>query len=166
MRAESRHHSPKEDVWVNTVCGMCYGARAIKAHRVNGTVIKLEGDPETSQGYGKICAKGVAGLQNLYDPNRVNVPLKRTNPEKGLGVDPKWKPVSWDEAMDILVEKLGKVIADDPRKLLFQGTTIHGTHIAYGLLPFLQAFGSPNYWVSGGGVHCGAGAHAQRPRQL
>jgi len=44
----------------------------------------------------------VAGLQNLYDPNRVNVPLKRTNPEKGIGVDPKWKPISRDEAMDIV----------------------------------------------------------------
>lgn len=159
MRTESCHGSTNEDVWINTVCGMCYGGCAIRAHRVNGTVIKLEGDPETSQGYGRICAKGVAGLQNLYDPNRVNVPLKRTNPEKGIGVDPKWKPVSWDEAMDNLADKLGKVIADDPRKLLFQGTTIHGTHVAYGLLPFLRAFGSPNYWVSGGGVHCGAGAH-------
>jgi len=44
----------------------------------------------------------VAGLQNLYDPNRVDVPLKTTNPEKGIGVDSKRKPISWDEAMDIV----------------------------------------------------------------
>ena len=53
----------------------------------------------------------VAGLQNLYDPNRVNVPLKRSNPEKGIGVDPKRKPISWDEAMDIVqawVERMNR----------------------------------------------------------
>ncbi|MFH1091916.1 MAG: molybdopterin-dependent oxidoreductase [Pseudomonadota bacterium] len=149
----------KEDVWVPTACGMCYGDCAVMAHRVDGTVIKLEGDPRTSQGYGRICAKGVAGLQNLYDPNRVNAPLIRTNPEKGLGVDPKWKEISWDEALDIFVEKLRALRQDDPRKLLFQSTTIHGTHTVYGLIPFVMAYGSPNFWVSGGGVHCGAGAH-------
>ena len=26
----------------------------------------------------------------VHDPNRINKPLKRTNPEKGLGIDPKW----------------------------------------------------------------------------
>lgn len=159
MKMKDKEPGHKEDVWIPSACGMCYGDCAILAHRVDGTVIKIEGNPESSQGYGKICAKGVAGLQNLYDPNRVNVPLKRTNPEKGIGVDPKWEEISWDEAMEILVEKLDKIRRDDPRKLLFQATTIHGTHMAYGLFPFVAAFGTPNYWVSGGGVHCGAGAH-------
>ena len=53
----------------------------------------------------------------LYDPSRVNTPLKRTNPEKGIGVDPKWMEISWDEALDTITEKLRKIKADDPRKL-------------------------------------------------
>lgn len=149
-----------EDVWIPSVCGMCYGGCAIKAHRVNGTVIKLEGFSGSSQGKGRLCSKGVAGLQNLYDPNRINYPMKRTNPEKGIGVDPKWERISWDEAMDTMVDKFGKILKDDPRKLLFQGTTIHAVHLAWALFPvIIGAFGTNNFWVSGGGVHCGQGAH-------
>ena len=52
-----------------------------------------------------------------YIPNRVRTPLRRTNPEKGLGIDPGWVPISWDEALDELEKKLTKVRKEDPRKL-------------------------------------------------
>ena len=104
--------------------------------------------------------KGVAGLQNLYDPNRINYPMKRTNPEKGIGVDPKWERITWDEAMDTLEKELGKLIKDNPNKILFQGTTIHAVHLSWGLFPLVVgSLGTTNFWVSGGGVHCGNGAH-------
>ena len=32
----------------------------------------------------------------LYDPNRINVPLRRTNPEMEVGVDPMWKEITND----------------------------------------------------------------------
>jgi anaerobic selenocysteine-containing dehydrogenase len=150
----------KEDIWIPTVCGMCYGGCAMRARRVNGTVVKLEGFPGSSQGNGRLCSKGIAGLQNLYDPNRINYPMKRTNPAKGIGVDPKWERISWDEAQNILVRELGKILKDDPRKIFFQGTTIHVLHMTWGLFPLiLGTLETPNFWVSGGGVHCGQGAH-------
>ena len=72
-----------EDVWVPTMCGRCYALCGIKVRRVNGVAVKIEGQPGSTQGaMGGLCAKGAAGLQVLYDPNRLNVPLKRTNPEK------------------------------------------------------------------------------------
>ncbi|MCC7167012.1 MAG: hypothetical protein IT565_05530, partial [Rhodospirillales bacterium] len=70
----------------------------MQAHRVDGTVIKIEGNPKSPIGGGKLCAKGLSGMMILYDPHRVNTPLRRTNPKKGMGVDPGWKPISWDEA--------------------------------------------------------------------
>ena len=85
-----------EDVWVPTMCGRCYALCGIKVRRVNGVAVKIEGQPGSTQGaMGGLCAKGAAGLQVLYDPNRLNVPLKRTNPEKGTGVDPRWKEITW-----------------------------------------------------------------------
>ncbi|MFQ6095982.1 MAG: molybdopterin-dependent oxidoreductase, partial [Candidatus Bathyarchaeia archaeon] len=36
----------------------------------------------------------------------LKVPLKRTNPEKGIGVDPQWVEISWDEAYDTAAEKI------------------------------------------------------------
>ena len=70
-----------EDMWIPTVCGRCYCQCAIRVRRINGVAVKIEGIPESSMGSGGgICAKGAAGLQVLYDPNRLNYPLRRTNP--------------------------------------------------------------------------------------
>ena len=148
-----------EDKWIPSACTICYGGCSILVHRVNGTVVKIEGNPKSPVGSGRLCAKGISGIMFLYDPHRVNTPLRRTNPKKGIGIDPGWKPISWDEAMDEIVERLKKVHAEDPRQLVLQVTT---TLAPSSLLSFAfgWAFGTPNMWVAGGGVHCGNGAHA------
>ena len=87
-----------EDSWIRTMCGRCYAGCGVRVHRVNGVAVQIEGEPETDMGaQGGLCAKGIAGLQVLYDPNRLDVPLRRTNPEKGLSEDPQWKEISWED---------------------------------------------------------------------
>lgn len=148
----------QEDVWIPSTCGMCYAACAIRVRRVNGVVVKIEGNPDSPQSSGRLCPKGVAGVMTLYDPNRLNTPLKRTNPEKGIGVDPGWVPISWDEALDTIADRLKKIRQDDPRKLFYSGTTI--LPFVHSLCrQFVTAFGSPNTLSSGGSLHCGNGAH-------
>lgn len=147
-----------EDLWLPSVCMMCYSQCAIKVHRVNGVVVKVEGNPDSPQSCGRLCPKGLSGPMLLYDPNRLNTPLKRTNPEKGLGIDPKWVEISWDEALDTITEKLKKIKAEDPRKFVYQGTTIVTPVLRMGMY-FAAAFGSPNTATSGGSLHCGNGAH-------
>lgn len=159
MKARSQ---PKvyDDVWVRSQCGMCYGACAIRVHRVNGVAVKIEGEPDSTMGSGGgVCGKGAAGLQLLYDPNRLNVPLRRTNPEKGLHVDPKWKEITWDEALDEIVSRLKKIIDDDPRKVRVQFTTIRSRSVEF--YTFTETLGIPkhNKFLGGSGVHCGSGAH-------
>ena len=149
----------KEDVWVPTCCGQCYCMCGIKVRRQNGIVTEVMGNPKAATGQGKICVKAHSGPQMLYDPYRVNYPLKRTNPEKGIGVDPKFVRISWDEALDIVVEKLKEAQAYDPRSVYFQATTTQASEIRFGVIGFMKGFGTPNYWVSGGGLHCGNGAH-------
>lgn len=159
MNKQSTTPAIWEDVWIPSACTICYGGCSMKAHRVNGTIIKIEGNPESPNGFGHLCAKGISGIMILYDPHRVNVPLRRTNPNKGMGIDPGWQPISWDEAMDEIVAKLEKVRAEDPRQLVLQvTTTLAPSSLVF--FPFGWAFGTPNMWVAGGGVHCGNGAHA------
>ena len=88
-------------------------------HRVNGKIVKIEGDPDNPTNYGKICAKGNAALFQLYSKNRLRTPLKRTNPAKGFGVDPKFQPIGWEEALETVSGWLKQIRADDPRKLYF-----------------------------------------------
>ena len=151
--------SSKQDRWIPSSCSLCYGMCSILGHTVDGVLTKIEGNPESACGEGRLCAKGVAGIMTLYDPNRVNVPLKRTNPDKGIGIDPKWMEISWEEALDIAVAKLKEVHDHDPAELFLQGTTTCASEMHCGLFTFSNAFGTDAVWVAGGGLHCGSGAH-------
>ncbi|MBI4296800.1 MAG: molybdopterin-dependent oxidoreductase [Chloroflexi bacterium] len=148
-----------EDVWIPTRCGRCYASCALRVHRVNGVAVKIEGNPDSKQGSeGGVCARGAAGLQVLYDPNRLNVPLRRTNPEKGLYVDPGWKEITWEEALDEITERLKKVVADDPAKILWPSSVLlSGWTRGNGFLQSL--LNAHSTWPGGAGLHCGRGAH-------
>jgi len=106
-----------------------------------------------------LCGKGVAGLQVLYDPNRLNVPLRRTNPEKGIGVDPKWKEITWDEAYDEIIPKLKKILEENPRKVA--GAIGGGSSPSWttGSPTYLSMLGPFSGFVWGGGLQCGGASH-------
>lgn len=149
----------QEDSWIPSACSMCYSNCGILGHRVNGTVVKIEGNPNNPVSGGRICAKGLSSIMTLYDPNRVNTPLKRTNPEKGIGVDPKWQRIGWDEALGIVTEKMRAAMEKDPRSIIFLGTAVDVWSASFNAA-FGAAVGSFNAWVSGAGPHCGNGEHA------
>ncbi|MGZ6275022.1 MAG: molybdopterin-dependent oxidoreductase, partial [Syntrophales bacterium] len=128
--------------------------------RVNGVAVKIEGNPGSSMGgEGGLCAKGESGLQVLYDPNRLNVPLRRTNPEKGLFVDPKWKEISWEEAFNEILPRFKKIINENPKKLLIQFTIIRSPGNPGADMAFRHLFNQPPVSTGGGALHCGMGAH-------
>jgi anaerobic selenocysteine-containing dehydrogenase len=153
-----------EDVWIDTQCHRCQSECGIRAHRVNGVAVKLEGNSKSSVGsQGGLCPKGMAGLQVLYDPNRLKVPLKRSNPEKGIGVDPKWVEISWDEAMDEIVSKLQKAHAENPSKVAIQYGIVAGNQIIpFFMVPMMACLsnekGSPLN-INAAGAHCGNAGH-------
>ncbi|MDB4444007.1 molybdopterin-dependent oxidoreductase [bacterium] len=150
----------KEDRWVRTVCAGCYGQCAIRVHVVDGVVVKIEGDADSVMGsQGGVCAKSSSMIQLLYHPKRFNYPLRRTNPKKGIGVDPEWKRISWDEALDEITDRMKKIYEDNPAKLVM----VSGP----GSFPMLQAFLMPMLAVPFGGyfamfgmgLHCGNASH-------
>ena len=96
----------QEDRWIPTACGACYSVCALLVHRVNGTVVKIEGNPDSATNLGRLCPRGVSGIMTLYNPHRVNVPLKRTNPRKGLEIDPGWVEISWEEGLETIAARL------------------------------------------------------------
>lgn len=94
---------------VRTVCRQCPAGCGLEVRVVNGRAVKIEGNPDHPINLGKICPKGQTGLQDLYDPDRVKGPLKRTNPKKGPEEDPGFVSVSWDEALDDVANRLLKL---------------------------------------------------------
>ena len=140
------------DKWVSTACDRCYSGCGVSAHVVDGVVVSVEGDPNNPLNRGKMCAKGKAGVMALYNPNRVKTPLKRTNPEKGVGVDPMWQEISYEEAISTIADRLDR-IKDDPRKLY-----IYCWGYDCGLPSLGMAFGTPNEHYAGA-HECGKAVH-------
>lgn len=153
-----------EDVWIPTQCRRCQSECAMLAHRVNGVVVKLEGHPKSAIGSrGGLCPKGLSGIQVLYDPNRLKTPMRRTNPEKRLGVDPKWERISWDEALDEIAGKLKATMEKDPSRIIVQHGIVGGNQIPpLFLAPMMMGLstekGSPTH-MNTAGAHCGNAGH-------
>ncbi|MDR1961168.1 MAG: molybdopterin-dependent oxidoreductase [Gracilibacteraceae bacterium] len=145
----------KEDVWIPSACNMCFNACAIRVHKVDGVVVKIEGNPASPVGGGHVCGKGASGLMQLYDPNRITKPMKRTNPVKGIDIDPGWQEISWEEAYTLAADKLKAARAENPKYILSTGMVTNNAN----LLPFIW-FASPalggGYWCAD---ICGASIH-------
>ncbi|MDO8596532.1 MAG: molybdopterin-dependent oxidoreductase, partial [Sulfuricaulis sp.] len=106
-------------------------------------------------------------MMNLYNPNRVKVPLKRTNSRKGLDEDPAWVEISWKEAIDTIVAQLER-IRDDPKKLWIYcwepvgdphfwlkalGSAFGTSHVNSAASPSCGKVIHPVEYFSGGGFH-------------
>ncbi len=114
---EKTAYDPNAGEWIPTTCNMCFNNCSIKAHVIDGVIVELTGNPDSPVGYGHICGKGAAGIMQQYDPNRITKPMKRTNPEKGIDIDPGWVEISWDEAYDLVDEAFSKAVAEYPGAL-------------------------------------------------
>ena len=79
---------------VATLCEMCVNKCAAIARVENGIVTKLNPNPLFPKSKNMLCPRGNAGIQALYDPDRLKYPMIRVG-KKGEG---KFKRVSWDEA--------------------------------------------------------------------
>ncbi len=120
-----------------TTCTICACNCGMRAFVRNGVLVKLEGNPACHTSQGRLCGKGQAGVGFLYDPDRLKHPLVRTNPSKGRGVDPKWRKVGWEEALDIVAIKMREAIdSHGPESILYVGKRRAGDLMA--------AIGSPN----------------------
>jgi anaerobic selenocysteine-containing dehydrogenase len=104
-----------------SVCLACHGGCGIRAKVVDGVLVKIDGNPyhpnclephlpydtttkEAKLAVGKVCAKGQAGIQVLYNPHRIKEPLKRVpGTLRGGG---QWQPISWDDAFAEIAAQL------------------------------------------------------------
>lgn len=110
------HYSGARLTAVPSICGQCPSRCAIIGYVDGDRVVKIEGQPGSIRNQGKVCAKGQAGAQKIYDPDRILSPLRRTG-KRGQG---KWEKVSWDDALGDLAARLKKLRDEGhPEKFVF-----------------------------------------------
>ncbi len=100
-------------------CYQCVGGPDLmKVEVEDGIATRVESNYEISEqhpGGGRVCVRAYGLIQKTYNPHRVQQPMKRTNPQKGREHDPGFVPISWDEALDIVADKMKEMRAKGPR---------------------------------------------------
>lgn len=156
----------QDDAWVPTVCYSCnHGPDLVLVHRVSGVALNVQGNTtcpefvELTQNRGKTCPKPYGYIQKLYNPYRIKTPLKRTNPKKGIGIDPGWVEISWEEALSTVADKLKKTRADDPGKVCFMygGPNLYTNSGTW--KSFVKASGKAQFLHSGETIRCDLAEH-------
>ncbi len=130
--------------WIATACQGCTTWCPFEVFVQGGRAVKVRGNRHSKQNDGVCCPRGHLGLQQLYDPDRVKVPMKRTNPEKGRGIDPKFVPISWDEALDTVADRILELRKNgEPEKyMLMRGRYTYMRDVIYDAMT--KIIGSPN----------------------
>lgn len=130
--------------WIPSTCQGCTQWCPIEIFVQNGRAVKVRGNQLSKVNNGNCCVRGHLIIQEIYDPDRIKVPMKRTNPQKGRGVDPKFVPITWDEAMDIIADKIIELRKNNEthKYMLMRGRYSDHNTILYDHLTKL--IGSPN----------------------
>ncbi len=131
----------KEVKEVLTDCTLCYHSCGTRVTVEDGRAVKVEGLESHPLNKGKLCPKGEAALDNIYDPNRLKHPMKRV---KG-----GWERITWDQALSEIADKLLKLKRDFGPEVLgvFSGSIGVENLEMVGLTQrFKAAFGSPNFF--------------------
>src|SRR5262249_22321521 len=148
---------PGAENWVSSFCQQCPAGCGITVRIMEGESLrtidgqikrlktaqakKIEGNAKHPLNVGKTCARGQAGLQVLYNPDRIKGTLKRTGP-RGSG---KYQSITWNEATNILVSQLGELQRSRTTDglIILSGAKPRGSMKAL-LERFARAFGTPH----------------------
>src|ERR1700727_3565930 len=104
-----------------------------------GLAKKLEGNPQHPVNQGTLCARGQAGLQVLYHPDRITHPIKRTG-ARGSG---EFQEITWDDAVKELSAHLAALQASkSTNALAFLARPLPGQRHEL-IERFLKAYGAP-----------------------
>ena len=138
---------PAKGDWVASTCQGCTQWCAIQIFVEEGRAVRVRGNPLSKTNHGYVCPRGHLIPQQVYDPDRIKVPMKRTNTAKGRGVDPKFVPITWDEALDTIAGKMMELRKNnEAHKFVYMRGRYSptSTELLYGTLPKL--YGTTNYF--------------------
>ena len=130
--------------WKASTCQGCTTWCPVQVYVADGRAIKVQGNPYSKANHGKICPRPHLALQQMYDPDRIKVPMKRTNPKKGRNEDPKFVPITWEEAIDTITDKMMELRKNNEthKYLLMRGRYSYMRDLLYDATT--KVFGSPN----------------------
>lgn len=136
--------------WHKTGCVLCAQNCGLELFVEENRITKVRPDKDNLRTQGYACRKGLNIIYHQYPADRLTHPLKR--------VGDKFEPISWEQAMDEIAEKLkGLLDKHGPRCLAYMGGGSTGGHMDAGFgLGILRGLGSKYYYSTTGQEFSGA----------
>ncbi len=133
-------HAPDDMVtgkatWYASTCRECPAGCGVIAKNREGRVIKLEGNPYHPINQGKLCMRGQASLQRIYDPDRIKSPLLKDKK--------RWLPIEFSQARALLKDKAAEASKKGPNRVRML-TGIEGDSLLKLFSEFLKKWQSPD----------------------
>ena len=151
----------EEDHWVRSCAWSAPGCHpvgcGVKLHVVDGKLVDVQGDESNPITQGRLCVRCLSLPEYIYHPKRIVHPMKRDPKDRGKD---KWEQISWDEAIDLIVEKTEELQAKYGRETVavFGGTGREAC--LYGPAFSSAVFRTPYY------VYCMSGQACYGPRGM
>jgi anaerobic selenocysteine-containing dehydrogenase len=133
--------TPGKATYYASSCNFCPAGCGILVRVSEGRAKKIEGNPHHPVNRGRLCARGQALLQELYHPDRVQQPLRRSGP-RGSG---KFQKISWTEGLNLLTTKLMELQREHSTDSLALLTPQLSGSLASLTGEFMRSFGSPHH---------------------
>ena len=129
---------------IPSACQGCLSNCPVLVTVEGGRAVRVRGNAASAATGGSACPALAITLEQEYDPDRVSTPLRRRNPRKGRGVDPQFEPVTWDEALDELADRMMTLRrAGHPERFaLAKGRSTGINEVLTRVLP--EIYGTPN----------------------
>ena len=94
--------------WQSTCPHDCPSTCALEVEKIDEHTIGRVYGADNSYTQGVVCAKVARYAERIHHPDRLGLPLHRTNSKSAHG---EFKPIEWDDALDIVAEKMQSIIA-------------------------------------------------------
>ena len=125
------------------VCNLCEAICGIELTLEDGAVTGIRGNEADPLSRGYICPKGVSMADVYADPDRLRRPIRRV----GEGADATWEELGWDEALDLVADRLAATITEhgaDAVGVYLGNPNAHSVGFATHGVPFVKSLRTRN----------------------
>ncbi|RME05265.1 MAG: 4Fe-4S dicluster domain-containing protein [Planctomycetota bacterium] len=115
---DDKDYIPGVAYYQTTTCMECPAHCGVKVKLIDGTPLKLEGNPQHPLSQGALCIRGQASLSRLHHPKRLQRPLRRQGEE--------FIEISWKDAYKLITTSIQEA-KQQQKKNLFLSRYTTGT---------------------------------------
>lgn len=120
-----------------STCTQCPAGCGTIGYIEESRLVKIGGNPKHLTNENTLCARGQAGINAIYDPDRLLQPLKRVG-QRGRN---SWQPISWEEAYKEIADNISPLMGARASEFVFLTEDLKRDAMGR---RFTYALGSPN----------------------